>query len=204
MAKVDYKKQLKELYSGKVGKPIVVNVPKMNYLMIDGQGDPNNSQEYASAIQTLYPVAYAIKFLCKNKYGNDFGVMPLEGLWWTEDIENFTKKDKSEWLWTAMIMQPKVVTKEIFNEALELAKQKKSLASLDKLRFDTYDEGRAAQVMYIGPYADEGPTISALHDFIKQQGGELTKTNKHHHEIYLSDPRRTEPTKLKTIIRQPF
>lgn len=204
MAKIDYKKQLKEFYSGKVGRLAVVTVPKMNFLMVDGKGDPNTSQEYIDAIETLYPVAYTIKFLCKNKYEQDFGVMPLEGLWWSEDMQDFLNGKKDNWQWTAMIMQPPEVTKEYFQEALELVKKRKVPKSLDKIRFEQYKEGRAAQVLYIGPYSEETETISRLHDFIKEQGGELTNTTKHHHEIYLSDPRRVDPAKLKTIIRQPF
>jgi len=204
MAKVDYKKELKQLYGGKVGKPVVVQVPKMNYIMISGTGDPNTSQEYSDAIQTLYPVAYAIKFISKIKYGNDFSVLPLEGIWWTEDMASFSTKDKSNWLWTAMIMQPDVVNEAIYAQAVEQVRAKKSPKSLDKLRFESYDEGRSAQVMYSGPYSDEGPSIQALHQFIKQQGGVLDDNTKHHHEIYLGDPRRTAPEKLKTIIRQPF
>jgi hypothetical protein len=204
MDKVDYKKELKQFYAAKVGKPAVVQVPKMNFIMVDGKGDPNTSQEYIDAIQTLYPVAYAIKFISKVKYGKDFGVMPLEGLWWTDNMADFNPKDKSNWSWTAMIMQPAIVTKDIYNQAAEQTKEKKAPLSLDKLRFAAYDEGRAAQVMYVGPYSNEGPTIQNLHQFIKEQGGTLGSMNKHHHEIYLGDPRRTAPAKLKTIIRQPY
>jgi hypothetical protein len=204
MNKTDYKKKLAQFYSAKVDKPVSVQVPKMNFIMIDGKGDPNTSKEYIDAVEALYPVAYTIKFTCKIKYGQDFGVMPLEGLWWTENMADFDVNDKSNWLWTAMIMQPDVVTKDIFNQAVQQVKDKKSPKSLDKLRFASYDEGRAAQVMYIGPYSDEGPTIQNVHEFIKGQGGKLEESNKHHHEIYLGDPRRTAPEKLKTIIRQPF
>ncbi|MDO8335771.1 MAG: GyrI-like domain-containing protein [Candidatus Saccharibacteria bacterium] len=204
MSKTDYKKELKEFYAAKVGKSVVVQVPKMNYIMIDGKGDPNTSQEYADAIEALYPVAYTIKFTSKNLHSKDFGVMPLEGLWWTENMADFSTDDKSNWLWTAMIMQPDVVTKELFDQAVEQVRQKKSPKALDKLRFEAYEEGRAAQVMYVGPYSDEGPTIQSLHQFIHEQGGKLQGTNKHHHEIYLGNPRRTAPEKLKTIIRQPF
>lgn len=204
MNRVDYKNELKQFYAAKVGKPVVVQVPKMNFIMIDGKGDPNTSQEYIDAIQTLYPVAYTIKFTSKLKYGNDFSVMPLEGLWWAENMADFNAEDKSNWMWTAMIMQPDIITEDIYNQAVQQVKEKKSPKSLDALRFVSYDEGRAAQVMYIGPYADEGPAIQALHEFIKEQGGTLADSSKHHHEIYLSDPRRTTPAKLKTIIRQPY
>ncbi len=204
MDKVDYKKQLKELYQAKTGTPVVVNVPAMNYIMIDGHGDPNTSQDYIDAVQALYPVAYTIKFMCKKELQKDFGVMPLEGLWWTEDMRDFNTQDKSNWLWTVMIMQPDVVTKDIYDQSIKQVAGKKNPKALDKVRFESYDEQRAAQVMYIGPYADEGPTIHNLHGFIKEQGGKLEETNKHHHEIYLGDPRRTDPAKLKTIIRQPY
>ncbi len=204
MIKLDYKKDLKQFYSAKVGKPVVVQVPKMNFIMIDGSGDPNTSQEYINAIQALYPVAYTIKFTSKLKYGKDFGVMPLEGLWWTENMADFSTSDKSNWLWRAMIMQPDVVTEGIYNQAVVQVREKKSPVALDKVRFESYEEGRAAQVMYVGPYSGEGPTIQNLHNFISDQGGVLEKSTKHHHEIYFSDPRRTDPAKLKTIIRQPF
>jgi hypothetical protein len=204
MDKVDYKKQLKDYYQAKVGKPVVVKVPEMNFIMIDGEGDPNTSHEYVDAIETLYPISYTIKFTCKNKYGKDFGVMPLEGLWWTKNMADFSAEDKSNWQWTAMIMQPAVVTEDMFNKAIAQVQEKKSLASLGKVRFEAYDEGRAAQVLYVGPYSDEGATIQELHEFIKLQGGVLENSTKHHHEIYLGDPRRTDPAKLKTILRQPF
>lgn len=203
MGKVDYKKLYKNLYSAKA-TPDIVDVPVMNFLMINGKGDPNSSQEYIDAIQTLYPVAYAIKFICKKELDKDFGVMPLEGLWWTENMADFNPNDKSNWQWTAMIMQPDIVDKDAYDKAIKQVKEKKNPASIDKLRFEAYDEGRAAQVMYVGPYSDEGPSILKLHDFITKNGGKLGNTNKHHHEIYLGDPRRTEPGKLKTIIRQPY
>jgi hypothetical protein len=204
MTKTDFMKQLKEFYSAKVGKPVVVDVPKMNFITIDGTGDPNSSQEYMDAIQTLYPVAYTIKFASKLQHDQDFKVMPLEGLWWTENMADFSTEDKGNWLWKAMIMQPDVVTKQLFDDAVQQVKAKKTPPSIDKVRFESYEEGRSAQVMHIGPYSAEGPTIQALHQFIKDQGGSLEATNKHHHEIYLGDPRRTAPEKLKTLIRQPF
>lgn len=203
MNKTDYKKELKELYSGKVGSPVVVNVPKMNYLVIDGGGGPG-SQEYKDAIQTLYPVAYTLKFMCKKELEKDFGVMPLEGLWYMEDMSKFSEKVKDQWLWRTMIMQPEIVTKEMFDIAVKQVRDKKNPPAIDKIKFEEHDEGRAAQVLYIGPYTGEGPTIQNLHAFIYEQGGKLEKHTKQHHEIYLSDPRRTDPSKLKTIIRQPY
>lgn len=204
MEKIDYKKQLQLLYGGKVGEQVLVDVPPMRFLMVDGHGDPNTSQEYVHAIEALYPVAYTLKFTSKKTLSKDYSVMPLEGLWWSETMEDFLTGNKSNWDWTMMIMQPDFVSEEMVVNAIEDVRKKKNPASLDKLRFGTYDEGRAAQVMYVGPYADEGPTIQKLHEFIAAHGGRLEATTKHHHEIYLGDPRRADPAKLKTIIRQPF
>jgi hypothetical protein len=204
MKKVDYRKDLKDIYGGTVNQLVAVHVPPMNFPMIDGHGDPNTSKDYADAIQTLYPLAYSIKFTCKQNQIEDFGVMPLEGLWWTEDMRAFTTADKRNWLWTAMIMQPPIVTSEMFERAVEQVAAKQSPRLLSRARFECYDEGRAAQVLYVGPFSDEGPTIERLHVFIAEQGGRLDETTKHHHEIYLSDPRRTQPSKLKTMIRQPY
>jgi len=204
MNKTDYKKELSSLYAGKPGVFTAVTVPPMQFIMIDGHGDPNTSQEYIDAVQVLYPVAYTLKFMCKKELEQDYGVMPLEGLWWTENMADFNMEDKSNWLWTAMIMQPAIITKDMFDRAVQQVADKKAPAAIGKIRLETYDEGRAAQVMYVGPYAGEGPTIMQLHAFIREQGGELTATNKHHHEIYLGDPRRVAPEKLKTIIRQPY
>ena len=201
---MNYKRELKSLYGGRVDRPVTVDVPPMNFLKIDGHGDPNSSQEYADAIEALYPVAYTIKFMCKKDQVEDFGVMPLEGLWWTEDMRDFSVDDKSDWLWTAMIMQPEVVTGEMFERAVEQVAGKKNPKLLSRVRFESYDEGRAAQVMYVGPYSNEGPAIERLHAFIDEQGGSLEGTDLHHHEIYLNDPRRTDPSKLKTVIRQPY
>lgn len=204
MIKTDYKKELKQFYAAKAGQPVTVQVPAMNYLKVDGSGDPNTSQEYADAIEALYAVAYTLKFMSKKELQQDYGVMPLEGLWWAEDMSSFSSGDKSGWQWTAMIMQPEIVSQDMYEQAVAQVAAKKNPVALPKLRFGSYDEGRAAQVLYVGPYADEGPTIQDLHGYIEQQGGQLTATTKHHHEIYLGDPRRSDPAKLKTIIRQPF
>ena len=201
---MNYKRELKALYGGRVDRPVTVDVPPMNFLKIDGHGDPNTSQEYVDAVEALYPMAYTIKCMCKKDQVEDFGVMPLEGLWWTEDMRDFSVDDKSDWLWTAMIMQPEVVTGEMFERAVEQVAGKKNPKLLSRVRFESYDEGRAAQVMYVGPYSNEGPAIERLHAFIDEQGGSLEGTDLHHHEIYLNDPRRTDPSKLKTVIRQPY
>lgn len=199
MDKIDYKKELKELYNPKKENTIV-KVPAMNFLMVDGKGDPNNSAEFADAIQSLYSLAYTIKFTIKKENQIDYGVMPLEGLWWTDDMRLFSQDNKEIWKWTAMIMQPEIVTQRIFDTCLESVK-KKDFEGLQKIRFEKYDEGLSAQILYLGPYSDEGPTIKKLHEFVRVQEYELTGK---HHEIYLGDHRRTEPEKLKTIIRQPI
>ncbi|MEI8143634.1 MAG: GyrI-like domain-containing protein [Candidatus Berkelbacteria bacterium] len=204
MAKIDYKKELKEFYSPSTKEVSAVTAPKMNFLMVDGKGDPNTSKEFADAIETLYPVAYTIKFAIKKSGGSDFGIMPLEGLWWSDDMDDFVLGKKDNWFWTAMIMQPECVTKEIFEAAVVAVKAKKNPVSIDKIRFESYDEGRAAQIMHIGPFADEATNIKKIHDYITNIGGKFEGKAKKHHEIYLSDMRKTAPGKLKTIVRQPF
>lgn len=202
MEKVDLKKQLKHLYRPPAKSPVVVEVPAMNFLMIDGEGDPNSAQVYQEAVEALYAVAYALKFMIKKgPQAVDYGVMPLEGLWWVEDMRQFSVEDKSAWQWTMMIMQPDFVSAILYTEALEQVKAKKDPPALSRMRFENYDEGLSAQIMHIGPYAAEAPTIEKLHQFIADQG--YQRRGKHH-EIYLGDPRRTAPERLKTVIRQPM
>lgn len=202
MEKLDLKKTYKHLYNPPATVPQWVDVPPLNALMINGSGDPNVSQDYAHAIETLYAVAYTLKFMSKNQAGIDYTVLPLEGLWWAEDMDAFSLLRKHEWLWTALIVQPEHISAEMVTAAIEQARAKKNPAALDKLRFDTYHEGLSAQIMHLGPYAAEGPTIERLHAWIEMQGYTY-RGAKHHHEIYLSDPRRVAPEKMKTIIRQP-
>jgi hypothetical protein len=202
MAKVDFKKQLKHLYQPSAKAFAVVDVPPMQFLMIDGHGDPNTAQEYQDALEALYAVAYTLKFASKKALGMDYVVPPLEGLWWAEDMDVFTaSSDKSTWDWTMMIMQPEWVTQEMFEEAVAQVEKKKNPPALPRLRLETYDEGSAVQIMHIGPYAAEGPTIARMHAFIAENGYEPAGK---HHEIYLSDPRRTAPEKMKTVLRQPI
>ena len=203
MQKIDLKKQLKHLYNPSLKQKTAVDVPKMNFLMIDGQGDPNTSEAYQNAVEALFAVSYAIKLMIKkSEIAADYTVMPLEGLWWVDDMTQFSLVDKDAWKWTSMIMQPEYMTEELFKEARIQIEKKKGLAALSEIRFEAFHEGQAAQIMYIGPYAEEeAPTIEKIHNFIKEQGNNLRGR---HHEIYLSDPRRTAPEKLKTIIRQPF
>mgnify|MGYP001565725068 CR=1 FL=1 len=176
----------------------------MNYLMIDGKGNPGQCQEWIDAIETLYPIAYTIKFSIKKSTGFDFGVMPLEGLWWADDMNDFTNGNRDNWLWTLMIMQPEVVTEDIFKKAMSDVKIKKKLASINKIRFETFDEGKCAQLMHIGPFSDEGSNIMKIHYYIENVKGSFDGKLQKHHEIYLSDMRKVAPEKMKTILRQPF
>lgn len=202
MAKVDLKKELKHLYQPSKAKFTIVDVPEMNFIMIDGHGDPNTSLDYQEVMNALYAVSYAIKFALKADPGtDDYVVMPLEGLWWVEEMAEFSMEEKGAWDWTMMILQPEWVTPEIVEAGKAEAARKKDLPALDRMRFAPYHEGLTAQILYVGPYAEEGPTIARLHDFIHEEGYELDGK---HHEIYLSDPRRTAPEKLKTVIRQPM
>lgn len=199
MDKVYFKRELKQLYNPSAKEVTILDVPDMNFLMIDGEGAPAG-QQYADAVQTIYPVAYAIKFGVRKAKEVDYGVLPLEGLWWMEDMTQFSVDRKDEWKWTSMIMQPKYVTEDDFKAALEQAR-KKNLPSIDKVRFECYHEGKAAQIMHIGPFSTEGPNVQKLHDAIKASGHQLSGK---HHEIYLGDPRKTAPEKLKTVLRQPM
>ena len=201
MASIDLKKELSELYSGKPGVMTVVDVPPRPHLMIDGAGDPNTSQAYRDAVATLYPLAYGVRAAIKAETGEAYTVMPLEGLWWVPDMREFTVDDKSAWRWTAMISLPEAATSAMAAAVIPSITAKKGLPSGEYVRLELFGDGLAAQVMYLGPYADEGPTIQRLHDFIANQGGSL---HGKHHEIYLSDPRKVDPAKQKTIIRQPM
>ncbi|MGB5931944.1 MAG: GyrI-like domain-containing protein [Anaerolineae bacterium] len=202
MTKVDFKKELRQLYKPSPKEVVVVDVPEMNLLMIDGVGDPNTAQEYKDAIEALYSVSYALKFMVKKgESAIDYAVMPLEGLWWVDDMPQFSMENKDAWKWTAMIMQPEYVTEGLVNEALRQVEKKKNPPALSKIRFESFHEGLSAQIMHIGPYSAEGPTIERLHNFIKENGYELRGR---HHEIYLSDPRRSAPEKMRTVIRQPM
>ena len=168
--------------------------------MIDGTGDPNTAKEYKDAVEALFSLSYTLKFMIKKTKDFDYVVMPLEGLWWADDMPKFAE-NKNLWKWTAMIMQPKQVTEETVDKAIEEVKKKKKLPALSKIRFESFHEGTAAQIMYFGAFSDEGPTIQKIHDFIKKHEGILVGK---HHEIYLSDPRRVTLDKLKTILRQPM
>lgn len=201
--KVDLKKELKHLYNPSAREVSVVDVPQMYFLMIDGQGDPNTSDEYAEALEALYTVSYAIKFRVKRtERGVDYAVMPLEGLWWIDDMTEFSVEDKRSWKWTAMIVQPEeYVTEGLVDDAKTEADRKKDLPAIPRMRFEAFGEGLSAQIMYRGPFSEEGPTIEKIHRCIEERGGEPAGK---HHEIYLSDFRRTKPERLRTVIRQPY
>ena len=202
MKKINLKKELSEYYNPSKAKVTFVDVPAMNFLMVDGKGDPNTAKSYAKAIETLYSVSYTLKFTVKKgEMAIDYGVMPLEGLWWVEDMTKFDPEKKDDWLWTAMIMQPDFITKEMVEEARNSVRIKKNPKALSLLRFETFREGPCAQIMHIGPFSEEGPNIAKVHKAIEDSGHELSGK---HHEIYLSDFRRTAPEKLRTVVRQPY
>jgi hypothetical protein len=200
MENIDFKRELSELYQQTDNEVSLVEVPELNYLMIDGHGDPNTSPEYTAAIETLYPLSYAIRGIIKDEEEFKYVVMPLEGLWWTDDMESFSVEDKSDWRWTLMIMQPDFVTESIVEQAHDTVRDSKELPSLSDVRFESLDEGASAQTLHVGPFSAEGPTVERVHEFIESHGYSLRGR---HHEIYLSDVRRTDPERLRTIIRQP-
>lgn len=200
MDKTDFKKTLKQFYAPSAKEFSIVEVPKMQFVMLDGEGNPNTSSFYGEAIGWVYSVSYALKFASKQQLGRDYTVPPLEALWWADDMMAFTAGRKDDWKWTEMIMTPDWITPEMFEQAV-----KKSEAKLGSpppsLRLEAYDEGLSVQIMHIGPYDAEGPVLKRLHEEFLPRNG-LVETG-HHHEIYLGDPRRTAPEKLKTVLRQP-
>lgn len=196
--KLDLKKDLKHLYQPSAQKVVVVEIPDMNFLMIDGTGDPNTAQQYKDAVEALYSVAYTAKFMLKKEVGIDYAVMPLEGLWWAD---NGRDTPKDSWHWTMMIMQPDCINDAWFTRAREQARQKKQLRALDKMRLETLHEGMAAQIMHIGPFDEEPRTLEKLDLFMKEHGYGFQGK---HHEIYLSDLRKTAPEKLRTVLRHPL
>lgn len=199
MRKMDLKKELKPLYNASVTGANLVESWPLKYLMFNGFGDPNTNPDFPSGIEALYTISYTLKFMLKKKQELDWVVPPLEGLWWML-MRDFDLERRDDWRWTLMIPQPAEVSRELLEQALVVSKKKKQLPALEELRLELYDEGRAAQILHVGPYSEEMATIDRLHAFITEQGLHLCGK---HHEIYLSDPRRTTPEKLKTILRQP-
>jgi hypothetical protein len=201
MKKVDLKKDLNQLYQASPKEVTEVDVPTFKFLMVDGEGDPNCSPDYAQAVEALFSVSYTAKFMVKKGPQElDYVVMPLEGLWWADELSAFTAHDRASWKWTMMIMQPGFVTDEVMQAAIAEVRKKKRLPGIDKLRAEEFIEGRGAQILHVGPFSEEGPTIARLHEYIDARTGRSGR----HHEIYLSDIRRAAPEKWKTIIRQPM
>ena len=199
--KLDAKLDL-DSYQAKRGHFRIVEVPDLQYLMVDGHGDPNSSPAYAEAVHALYPVAYALKFASKQQLGRDYVVPPLEGLWWAEDMDAFTRsRDKSRWDWTMMIMTPDWIDRIHYEQALDKVGAKDRPARLGEVRMESLSEGLCVQTLHVGSYDDEAPVLAALHEeFIPGNG--LRMIGKHH-EIYLSDPRKVAADKVRTILRQP-
>ncbi|MBA3338402.1 MAG: GyrI-like domain-containing protein [Geodermatophilaceae bacterium] len=201
MHKIDLKKELKHLYQPSAKEVVQVEVPTFQFLMIDGAGDPNTSQGYAEAVEALFSVSYTAKFMVKKgAQGINYAVMPLEGLWWSDDMSAFITNDRSKWKWTMIIMQPHCVEAAVIQAAIAEVKRKKALSAVNELRLESFTEGLCAQTLHIGPFSEEGPTIQRVHDFIGQRSVLAGK----HHEVYLSDIRRANPANWRTIIRQPM
>lgn len=200
MDKIDFRKVHRELYAPPHGKFVEVDVPAMQFVKVDGEGDPNTAPAYAKALEWLYSTSYAMKFAAKKAVGTDYVVPPLEGLWWSDDPASFTARRKDDWKWTMMIMVPDFVERALFDVAVAKAAAKLG-APPASLRLEAYDEGRCLQTLHVGSYDDETPVLARLHDEIMPGMG-LTFAG-HHHEIYLSDPRRVAPETLRTILRQP-
>ncbi len=202
-AKTDFKKTL-DCYRAERGRFRVIDVPPLRYLMVDGSGDPNTSDDFTRGVEALYPLAYRLKFASKRELGRDYVVMPLEGLWWADDMASFTTaRDKSRWSWTLMIMVPEWTSDDAFASAVDAVASagSEAPAALSAVRLETLEEGRVVQTLHVGSYDDEAPLLERLHDeFIPQEG---LRMRGRHHEIYLSDRRRTAPDRLKTILRQP-
>lgn len=199
--KTDFKKEI-DAYRARNGRYEIVDVPDLRYLMIDGHGDPNTSSAFGQAIEALYPLAYKLKFASKQTLGRDYVVMPLEGLWWAEDMDAFTaSRDKSRWNWTLMIMVPDWIDEEMFVAATEQVTAKNRPRRLHEVRLETLSEGTCVQTLHVGSFDSEAEVLARMHhDFIPRHG--LRMVGKHH-EIYLSDFRRTAPERLRTILRQP-
>ncbi|MEN8655051.1 GyrI-like domain-containing protein [Streptomyces sp. 21So2-11] len=200
MQNYDVKKDLRDLFTAKKSFE-VIDVPAMNFLMADGEGSPNTSQLYRDIVQALYATAYAVRARAIDELGRKHTVGPLEGLWWSDDLRAFTSRDEDSWQWRLMIVQPAWITRDLFEAGLKQAVDKKDPAAADRVRFDEFHEGPSVQVLHIGPYNEEAPTIARMHDDYMPHHS--LKPRGSHHEIYLSDARRTAPARLRTILRQP-
>lgn len=197
---VDLKREI-AAYTAPRGRFEVRTVPPLQYLAIDGHGDPNTSAAYADALATVYPVAYTLRAVSKSA-GRPYTVMPLEALWWSDDPAAFTTaRDTTRWDWTVLNLVPDWLTRDDVEAAVATVAGRGRGPALEALRLEELQEGLCVQMLYVGPYDDEGPVLAAMHDeFVP--GASLRLTGKHH-EVYLSDPRRTAPQRLRTILRQP-
>jgi hypothetical protein len=200
MKTIDLKKTLKPYYTASATKPAIIDVPPMNALMVDGTGDPSGPV-FQEAVGSLYSVAYTLKFTFKKEKAIDYPVMALEGLWCADDPAVFTSGERDRWKWTIFIVVPDVATRKDVVAAVAAVKKKAKFPRFPEVRFEKFAEGKAAQIMHIGPYSAEGPTIERLHRFVEERGYRLRGR---HHEIYMGDPRRSAPEKLKTILRHPI
>lgn len=201
MQNYDIKKERRDLYAARRDRIDLVDVPRMGYLMVDGHGDPNTSADYRAVVEALYTTAYAVRAIAKKKLDRTHTVGPLEGLWSADDLRVFKTREHDSWVWTLMIVQPDWVTSSMVDEAMDQVETSKNLSAGHRVRFDDYAEGRCAQTLHVGPYDEEGPTIARMHD--EFMPAEKLVPRGHHHEIYLSDARRVEPARLRTILRQP-
>lgn len=198
-SKVDHLRTMHHLYEAD-DRPSLVEVPPMRFLMADGHGDPNHAATFREAVEAVFALSYAIKHRVRSQGAIDYRVMPLEGLWWIPDARVWDFADKSDWDWTLMIMQPEAVCAEVFEPVRQALARRRRLPALDRVHLGSFDEGLSAQILHLGPWADERPTLERLYAFVREQG--FLPTGKHH-EIYLSDPMRTSPERLRTIVRQP-
>jgi hypothetical protein len=199
MSKKDLSRELQSLYFPSPRAPVIVDVPAMTYFMVNGKGNPNRGREFPNAMAALYGVAYTLKFSLKEER-RPFIIMPVEALWWTAGSSSFDSKRKSGWAWTAMLASPEKIRRSDFDKAVRQASAKKPDVHYNAVRMETWKEGRSAQILHIGPYAAEQPTIERLHAFLRAEG---FRPRGKHHEIYLGDPRRTAPERLRTVVRQP-
>ncbi|HBF37286.1 MAG TPA: hypothetical protein DDW50_08185 [Firmicutes bacterium] len=202
--KLDLKHEFKRYYHPAAGAPEIVDIPGFQFLMIDGLGMDFENGDSQNAIQALFAVSFKVKFLARKAQGTDYVVMPLEGLWWADDPNDFIKDNRERWCWTYMILQPEWITADLIHTAIQEVKKSKANPLVEHLRLENYHEGLSSQIMHIGPFAGEHPNIMKIHQLIAENGGSFDGKTEKHHEIYLSDFRKTAPEKLKTVLRQPF
>ena len=201
MKQFDTKKELGALYFPTDREPHLVRVPAFNFAMVDGRGAPDRSPEFQEAVQALYGVAFTEKFTLKKAGVADFRVAPLEALWSTGAGTRFAPRAaRSSWRWTAMLLQPPGLTRRRFMDAVAALRARKDPPALGRVRWERYAEGPAVQALHLGPYAEEMGTLAAIARFIAERGW---RPRGRHHEIYLGDPRRSPPDRLRTVLRQP-